>query len=326
MDFGVQLHHANYRAHREGVREAEALGYSTTYLPDHFIEDWTPDGTLETPLYDCLSMLMALAEATDTIRLGTHVVCTLFRHPALLAKMWSTLDHISDGRVLAGVGAGWTKAEFDMMGIDFPHVSTRLRIMEENIHLLKSFWTEPRTTFAGEFYTITEGVCEPKPVQQPYPPIMLGGNGKGIMRRAGRLADMVNITLSLGPEGEVDLSKVKEFTGDAFREKVALVREEEAKAGRPPGTVRIACSIFQFVLTDSPAQTREVLANLGALYGVDPGEMAHVPLALVGTKEEIIEDLAYRRDAWGLDHLSLIAQDDFEQMRAFGRHILPAFR
>lgn len=325
MDFGVQLYDPEYAVHRDAVLEAEAFGYSTTYLPDHFIEDWSGEGSLDTPLYDCLSVLMALAEATHTIRLGTHVVCTLFRHPAVLAKMWTTMDHISGGRVLAGVGAGWTKAEFDMMGIPFPDVSTRLRIMEEQIHLLKAFWTESRTEYTGEFFTVRGGVCEPKPVQHPHPPIMVGGNGTGIMRRAGRLCDMVNITLSLGKEGEVDLEKVKELTSEAFKAKVALVRDAEAKAGRPRGACRIACSVFQFMLTDSTEQTREALGNMSALYGLPPEAMGHMPLALVGTPDEMIDELRWRQAEWELDHVSLIFQGNHDHMRAFGERVLPAF-
>ncbi len=325
MDFGVQINGSTFEKLRGHVQKAEELGYATVWMPDHFIYE-SPGGAFDPnqPVFEQVSMLCGLAEATSTIRLGTHVLCTLFRHPALTAKILTTLDHISNGRLLAGFGAGWTKQEFDMMGIDFPDVSTRLRIMDEHVQVVRALWTEERTTFDGEFYQIADAVCAPKPVQRPHPPILLGGNGNGIMRRAGRFADMVNIVVSLGKEGTMDLAAVARLTSDAFKKKIAVVREEQEKAGRPKDAVRVSTTMFQFMPTDSPDTTKAIHENLAGMYGMPPEEVAHMPMALIGTPDQMLEEMRWREQEWELDHVIVNAQNSHE-MRTFGEQIIAAY-
>ena len=325
MDFGVQINGSTFPKLQGHVQKAEELGFASVWMPDHFIYE-SPGGDFDPnqPVFEALSMLCGLAASTSRIQVGTHVLCTLFRHPALTAKMLTTLDHISNGRLIAGFGAGWTKQEFDMMGFEFPDVSTRLRIMEEHVQVVRALWTEDRVNFAGEFYTVKDAVCAPKPVQQPHPPILLGGNGNGIMRRAGRWADMVNIVVSLGKEGTMDMAAISKLTSDAFKRKIAVVREEQEKAGRPKDAVRVSTTAFQFMPTDSPDTTKAIHENLGGMYGIAPEEVAHMPMVLIGTPDEIHEELHWRAAEWDLDHLILNAQNSHE-MRTFGEQVIAKF-
>ena len=325
MEFGVQINSRSYGGLRNHVQKAEKYGYAAVYMPDHFIYEQAGGGfDADMPVFEALSMLAALAEATTTIKIGTHVACILFRHPALTAKMFTTLDHVSEGRLIAGFGAGWTKQEFDMMGMEFPDVTTRLRMMEEHIDVVRALWTEPVVNYSGEFYTITDAVCTPKPVQQPHPPILLGGNGNGVLRRAGRFADRMNIAVQLGEVATMSMEQIQKFTGESFKRKVGVVREEEAKAGRAAGSVRISATIFQFMVTDSPDTTQAVRGNMGEMYGLPAEDIAHLPMVLIGTPEEMVEEIRYRAREWGLEEVILAANRSAE-MRDMGEQVLPAF-
>src|SRR5262249_39754637 len=153
-------------------------------------------------------------------RVGALVLCNLFRHPGSTAQAMSTLDHVTQGRAVFGIGSGWTKAEFEMMGVPFPDVKVRLRMLDEALRVVKMLWSQPRTTFAGEFYRLTDAFLSPNPVQSPHPPIMLGGSGKGLLRIAARHADHVNVISDAGRAGTILMSEVAKLTEDAFKAKI----------------------------------------------------------------------------------------------------------
>src|SRR2546430_24242 len=160
---------------REVWRIADEAGFDHLWDFDHF----HPIGgaPLEGPIFDGWSLLAAMAEATKRVRLGNMVTGLTYRHPAVLAKIATTVDHLSGGRLEFGIGAAWAEVEHTMLGIDFPRVGERLRRLDEACRLIKQLWTEEQADFDGRYYRLQEAYAAPKPVQKPYPPIWIGGGG-----------------------------------------------------------------------------------------------------------------------------------------------------
>ena len=248
----------------EWAETAEAVGFDALMAPDHYVYEALGSLQTEVPAYELFLVLATLAQRTKRIRLVSHVACLLFRHPAMHARLFAQLDEASGGRVTAGVGAGWTKAEFEMMGLPFPSVSERLRILDESVAIMRGLWREERFSFAGEHFRLTDAVCLPKPVQPGGPPLMLGGSGNGILRRAGEWADVIHMVPVLGPAGTTTIAEIRKFSDAAIPEKLARVRAAEAAAGRPAGSARFASTVFTYMPTVSAAQTATMIASARA--------------------------------------------------------------
>ena len=168
---------------RDVVLECERLGYHSVWLDDHLMFG-------KRPILECWTTLSALSSITAKIRLGTMVLCTSFRNPALLAKMAATFDVISNGRLEFGIGAGVQRDEHIAYGVSFPKPSVRIGRMKEAVEIIKRMWTEEKASYAGKYHKISEAVCEPKPVQKPHPPITIGGSGEKLtLKVTARYAD-----------------------------------------------------------------------------------------------------------------------------------------
>jgi F420-dependent oxidoreductase-like protein len=180
LRFGIQAGPVDipYSARRDYWREAERLGYDWASVGDHLMPNPVFGAHDTDPWNEGWVTLAALAEATSRIRVGLLVASVGFRHPAVLAKMAATLDVISDGRLEFGIGAGYLEPEYRMYGIPFPSASVRIAQMDEAIQVCKLLWTQQRSNFTGEYFSLTDAVCEPKPVQRPHPPIWIGGGGE----------------------------------------------------------------------------------------------------------------------------------------------------
>jgi probable F420-dependent oxidoreductase len=306
-------------------REAESLGYSAVYLPDHWALEQQAGGGLDdaTPSWEATTMLGAIAAVTTRVRVGALVHCNLFRHPGTTAQAITTIDHISDGRAILGLGSGWTRAEFEMMGAPFPEVKPRLRMLEESIRCIKALWTESRASFAGEFYELASAIHVPKPVSKPHPPILLGGGGKGLLRIAARHADAVNIGVDTGRAGTVDRAEVAKTTDAAFRERAAFLRAEAKAAGRDPSSIELSSTIFTAMVSESASDADNFAGALGGLFGLDPAEVKRMPIVLIGTIEECVRELQRRRDEWGLEHYVLSARAGGGLVEKFAHEILP---
>ncbi|HJX23270.1 MAG TPA: LLM class flavin-dependent oxidoreductase [Candidatus Bathyarchaeia archaeon] len=158
------------------VQYAEVKGFDSFWVMDHFIQ--TPfAGMPQEPVLEGWSALSALAAVTERIRLGTLVTGNIYRNPALLAKIGATVDVISNGRLNMGIGAGWYKAEAVAYGFPFYTGRERLKRLEEALQIIKGMWTNGSFSFEGKYYATRDAMCFPKPIQQPHPPIMVGGGG-----------------------------------------------------------------------------------------------------------------------------------------------------
>jgi F420-dependent oxidoreductase-like protein len=168
---------------KDVVLECERLGYYSIWLDDHLM-------LRKMPIFECWTTLSALSLVTERIRLGTMVTCNSFRNPSLLAKMASTLDNISNGRLELGIGAGVQKTEHLAYGFLFLSPKARIERLAEAVEIVKKMWIEDKTSYKGNYYTIQNAVCEPKPLQRPHPPITIGGRGEKLtMRVTAKHAD-----------------------------------------------------------------------------------------------------------------------------------------
>jgi len=321
MDFGLQLAGLPAPALLDAARAADDRGFSAVYVPDHFANEPPGSGTLDqTILMEATSILGAIAAVTTRVRVGGHVLCNLFRHPALTAQATTTLDHISGGRAVLGIGAGWTRNEFAMTGIAFPDIKPRLAMLDEAVRVIKSLWTEPRTTFRGEHYQLTDAFLAAKPVQQPHPPVLFGGSGKGLLRIAAREGDIVNVIVDIGRAGTVLPSEMAKLTEANFQRKLDFVRAEAASHGR---TLRLSTTIFVLVVTDTAAQAQQIADGMGAGFGVSGAEARRMPLALIGTADECVAELQRREREWGVTHVIVSAAGGMDGVTRFARDVLP---
>jgi len=328
VEFAIQLGGGQVRHAGSGIeaivaeaRLAEDLGFGIAFVPDHYVFEAIGNLQWDTPAYELFTVLATLAQRTSTIRLGSHVACMLFRHPAMHARLFAQIDEASGGRVIAGVGAGWTRAEFEMMGIEFPDVSTRLAMMDEAVAIMRALWRDERVTYQGKHYQVRDAVCLPKPAQPNGPPIMLGGSGTGILRRAGEWADIVHMVPQLGKAGTTTVDEIAKFGDAAVATKLARVRTAEATAGRPAGATRFATTVFNYVPTASPAETTTAAEGLSGIFGVGPDELRRHPVSLMGTPEEMIDEIRRREDVHGLSMLAVNFSTQ-DQVRAFGERVV----
>ena len=175
---------------REIALLAEELGFDSVWVYDHFHN--IPEPSHEA-VFECWTTMAALAEATTRIRLGQMVSCTSYRQPSLTAKMTSSIDVISGGRLEWGVGAGWYSQEYNAYGYEFPENKVRIGMLREAVEIVKQMWREPQTTYDGRYYSLDGAECDPKPLQQPHPPVWIGGGGEQLtLRVVARHADRAN--------------------------------------------------------------------------------------------------------------------------------------
>jgi probable F420-dependent oxidoreductase len=324
MEFGVQLANMEPHRFRDTAQAAEGLGFDLILFPDHIVMEgperqYDPHGLA----YDTMSIAAALTQATKTIRIGHLVLCNLFRHPAITAQSLMTLDHLSGGRLVAGLGTGWTETEFKMTGIAFPPITERLKMLDEALTCMRSLWTNERSNFDGEFYHLRDAILWPKPIQEPHPPILLGGGGKALLRIAAKHADYINIIQDAGKAGHISLANVRKLTDQAYRAKVNFVREEARRAGRDPQAIRISNAIFAPAITNSREETRKTAEMMAPMFQTTPEAIMQSPMALIGTPEECVIELRRRAKEWDVSQVifSSMAAADEKTLRLIANEI-----
>jgi F420-dependent oxidoreductase-like protein len=233
---------AKWAAIRANVIEAEAAGFDSAFVVDHL--HTFPRKQAEAT-FESFAVLTALAEATHRIRLGQMVTCNSYRNPALLAKVTACLDVISGGRLDVGIGAGWHEEEHRAYGYDFPRIGTRLGMMKEACEILKGLWTQERFSYAGRHYQLRDAVCEPKPLQKPHPPLLIGGQGEQVLlRHVARHASAWNANLPL----------------EQYQRKVDILRRRCQEIGRDPDEIELTVTL-PIAVIDHPDQLDQLLAE-----------------------------------------------------------------
>jgi len=214
VKFGVQALQAmpDYSTLRKVVLGCERLGFDSVWVYDHLQFTYGP--TLE-----CWTVLSALAEATRKVRIGALVTCNAFRYPSLLAKMVATVDMISKGRLNFGIGAGWHEVEALAYGIPFPRGGVRVEMVDEALSIMKKLWTEEKATFKGKYYSVTDAVSLPKPVQKPYPPILVGGGGDKMLRVIAKHANAWDCGFSSPEEVKKQIARLETACREVGRDR-----------------------------------------------------------------------------------------------------------
>jgi probable F420-dependent oxidoreductase len=323
MEFGLFLATIDFNTVRESARIAEELGFHLVVFPDHFVHE-SPGGGYDTHAiaHDAILLAAAAAQATRTIRIGHLVLCNLFRHPAVTAQALMSLDHLSGGRLVAGLGAGWTETEFRMTGIGFPDIATRLRMLDESLTCIRSLWTQERTTFEGEFYRLQDAILWPKPLQQPHPRILIGGAGRGALRVMAKHADVANIAVNTGKPATITLKDMSKVTDAVFRDRANFVRAEAERLGRDPKTITISNAVFSVMLADSPAAAEASAGEIGKMLGMPAHEAPRSALFLIGTPAQCIEELNRRAAEWSVGQF-IFAGGAPETTRRLAKEVLP---
>ena len=263
----------------------ESLGYSTLYITDHFGDQLSP-----------VAALMSAADATSTLRVGSLVFDNDYRHPVVLAKEAATLDLLSDGRLDFGLGAGWLATDYEQTGIPFDPPGTRIERMAEALQIIKAFFAGGSVSFTGKHYKIAGVEAMPSAVQKPHPPIILGGGGRRMLRLAAREADIVSINYKLS-EGRINRKLISTGQADATDEKLGWIKE--AAADRL-SEIELSVSIFVANVTDD----RDALAAaMASGSGSEPSAVLETPHFLIGTVEQMIEDLQARRERYGISYV-----------------------
>jgi probable F420-dependent oxidoreductase len=322
MDFGLQLGWVEFDRLRDLAQAAEGLGFTSVYFPDHLLAEGPERQAMGVPAFDPFMQAAVVATATSRVRIGHLVLCNLFRHPAVTGRSLATLDQMSGGRMVAGLGSGWTETEFRMTGIPFPEIGPRLRMLDEALTCLRGLWGEAPFSHDGEFYHFAEASLVPRPVQVR-PPILLGGSGKGLLRIAARHADAVNIVSDTGRAGYIAIANAIKLSDDTFRKKVDFLRAEAGRAGRDGGAIRISALIFTAQLTETRAEAHAAVEGMATMFGVPPAALLASPLFLVGTPDDCIAELKRRQQAWDLSEVVLSGTSAPDVLERFGREVLP---
>ncbi|GAA0582611.1 TIGR03621 family F420-dependent LLM class oxidoreductase [Kribbella sandramycini] len=277
------------------ARKVEDLGYYSLTVSDHLDEQIAP-----------IAALMAAANATSTLRIGSMLFCNDYRHPVVLAKEAATLDVLSGGRFDLGLGAGWLATDYERAGIPLDPPGVRIDRLEEALAVLKGLFAAEPCHYDGKHYQVNGLDGTPKPTQRPYPPIVIGGGGKRVLSLAAREADVVAVNMNMH-KGVIDASVGPNATVAATDQKIAWIRE--AAGERFPALVlqsRIHLALVGFDRT-------ETANNLAAGFGLTPEEAVGTPHALFGSVEEIVEDLLIRRERFGFSSIG-IAVDALDSM------------
>jgi probable F420-dependent oxidoreductase len=297
--FAAQLSRSPDRTARgwaDQARRAEDLGYASLLMPDHFGDQLAP-----------VPALAAVAAATSTLRLGSLVFGNDYRHPIVLAKEAATLDVLSEGRFELSLGAGWMKTDYEEAGLTYDTPRVRVERFEEAVRVIVGLLrTDGPFSFEGTYYRVHEHTLLPRPVQQPSPPLIIGGGGKRVLSFAAQHADIVSINVNLR-EGTGGAETAPNASPERTREKVAWVKEA---AGERFDDLELNALIGFVMITDDAEGMAKAMAPH---FGISPDDALHIPLALLGTTDEMIEELQWRRAEYGISYWSIEA-DSWEQL------------
>ena len=288
-----------YQALVDRAQLCEQLGYHSMWLVDHM---WTR-GMPDLDHHECLALMSALCAKTEKLRIGSLVLCNSYRNPALLAKSLCTIDHVSNGRLEVGLGAGWMDEEYRGYGYEFPSMKVRLQQLDEGLQVMKLIFTEKKASFKGRHYTIADARCNPKAVQKPHPPITIGGSGEKVMLKlVAKYADRWNC-----PAGY-----------DSFERKFNVLKEHCKTVGRDPDSIEVSEQLLVCIGTTKD----EVEQKWKMAQGLKPFSTTGIK----GTPAELVEQLK-QRVKMGITTFTIFFSDFAPPptLELFAREVMPAF-
>jgi F420-dependent oxidoreductase-like protein len=286
--------------------KADGWGYDSLWVYDHFYPIFVDAAG---PCLEGWTLLSALAQVTRRARVGHLVTGNTYRHPCVTAKMAATVDHLSNGRLNLGIGAGWFELEHASFGIDFKTVRGRLEALEEALQIITGMLTREKTTLRGRHYTVTDAMCLPKPIQRPRPPIMIGGTGKNVLLRlVATYADMWNAAAG----------------AEAMREYVDIIARHGEAVGRDADAIEK--TVMMPMAYNAPRERQDFMCHLvSGMQGVSP-EVARRSI-MIGDRHECLDTIE-RYGKAGVTHFifMLIAPYLHDELQAFAEDVMPAVR
>ncbi|MDQ6668358.1 MAG: LLM class F420-dependent oxidoreductase [Thermoproteota archaeon] len=285
------------------VTRAENRGFDSFWVMDHFHQ--IPFiGKPEEPMLESWTTISVLAGITTRIKLGTLMTGIIYRHPSILAKIGATLDVLSKGRLFMGIGAAWNEEESSAYGIPFPSVKERFLRLEEAIQIIRKMWTEePSASFNGQYYQIKNAFCNPKPIQKPSPPIMVGGSGeRQTLRIVAKYADACNLFGS----------------AETVKRKLSILKEHCRSVGRDYDSI-LKTKLGVVVIDDDKEMARKRLQQISK--GI-PEEQIN-EFAIYGTPEDVLRQKESLEDA-GIQYLivDLDPSREVEALDIFANNII----
>jgi probable F420-dependent oxidoreductase len=275
------------------ARHIEDLGYSTMLFPDHIGDQRLAP----------ISAAMCVADATETLRIGTFVLNNDYRNPTLLAKEAATLDLLSDGRFELGLGAGWLHDDYDFSGLAFDPPGVRVGRLEEAIQVIRSAYSAKPFDFDGNHYQVKGLLGHPAPVQPGGPPLMVGGGGRRILSIAAREADIVNVQFPL-TAGTTAGVAADMASADTTRQQLEWIR---AAAGTRFEELELSTAVYFAAVTDDRRAAAEQIAPG---WGFDVEVALNTPHILIGSVEQMVDQLVEQREKYGISYI-VFAQDTY---------------
>jgi F420-dependent oxidoreductase-like protein len=285
-------------------------GFDHLWLMDHFVTGAGTSFGAEGPCMEGWTALAALAQATSRVRLGILVTGNTYRHPAVLAKMATTVDHVSGGRLEFGIGGAWHEYEHQAFAIPFHTLKERLERLDEAVHLIKLLWTEDRPKFEGRYYRLEGPPYNPPNLQRPHPPIVIGGGGeKRTLRTAARYADATNV----------------QGTPEEVRHKYEVLEAHCKEVGRDFNEIRRTIQVPLF-LNEDPEFQKRVVQGVMAIRGASSEEEARRSV-LMGSVDEVKAGVRAYAEA-GVQEIMLaqFPRMHRESLMRFSREVIPEFR
>lgn len=294
----------DFQTVKDRAQLADRLGFHSIWFVDHMWSRGLPD----LDHLEAWTLMSATAAVTERIGIGTLVLCNSYRNPALLAKMASSLDNVSGGRFLLGIGSGWMDEEYRGYGYPFPGDRVRIEQLEEALTIIKLMFTEARANFEGKYYSVADAANNPKPIQKPYPPILIGGAGeKRMLRVVAQHADIWNCPNNVSAELPHKLEVLKRHCDAVGRDAEEIEVSEQ-------------CIV---VLGKDEADLKQRLAfakgMLGSVFDIDK-------TGLVGTPAQLVEQIEARRKQ-GVTLFTMLFGDlnAAETLELFAERVAPAF-
>jgi F420-dependent oxidoreductase-like protein len=284
------------------ITKAENAGFDSFWVMDHFHQ--IPGvGKPEEPMLESWTTISVLAGITSKIKLGTLITGNIYRHPSILAKIGATLDVLSRGRLFMGIGASWNEEEALAYGIPFPQVKERFLRLEEAIQIIHKMWTEePSATFIGKYYQIKNAYCNPKPIQKPSPPIMVGGVGeRQTLRIVAKYADACNLYGSI----------------ETVKRKLTILKEHCTSVGRDYDSILKTKLGIVAVDNDRETARKKIQVSMGM-----PEEQI-IEFAIYGTPEEVLRQIELFEEA-GIQYLivNLYPSRELEALDVFRENVI----
>jgi probable F420-dependent oxidoreductase len=301
IKFGLFLPTGDFVQARDAAVWADEHGFYSVSINDHF---FSPFGSGQVPQLECFSTLSAIAAITKKVRLVPTVTAMSFRSPPMLAKITSTLDQISNGRLILGLGSGWQKSEYDAHGYPYPSNLERLDQLSDGVKLIKAMWTQDEPTYQGRYFSIEKAYNHPRPVQKPHPPIMIGGSGKKVLQITAAEAQLANLIPPIvnGKDFVQDPAAAVKFDKAEIKRRIAMLRGFTKDAGRDLAAVEISGIVMLSISRDKSVADAAVKATASSMGFPSEESVRKSPVMLTGTLDEVRRELRSRIEELGMTY------------------------